>query len=138
MTIFFQKELDHMKMCYIEINGYPKWLLKWIFDSFETSNNYHNNNINDKNKNIRDINNLPDRGVHTLKLPYYHGINVIKSIKTLTKKTLSDNHDVRIFLRDTELKFNFNIKDDTTKQNKDNLISFRRCHFIRYLIWSIW
>ena len=37
--------------------------------------------------------------VHTLKLPYKgdHGINLIKSIKTSTKKSLPEKHDVGLF-----------------------------------------
>ena len=75
------------------------------------------------------INNLYDKIVHTLKLPYNgdHGTNLIKSIKASTKKSLSENHDVRIVLTGTKLSSQFNIKDDTDKQHKHDLVYFSRC-----------
>ena len=84
-------------------------------------------NINNNSINIRDINNLSDRGVPILKLPYQddRGINVKKSIKMFTKKTLPDNHDVRIILTGTKFCFHFNIKDNTSKQDKHDLVSSR-------------
>lgn len=54
-----QEELPHTGKCFIEINGYLKWLLKQTFDSFETNNKYFNKNIN--NNNNADINNLSDK-----------------------------------------------------------------------------
>ena len=55
--------------------------------------------------------------MHTLKLPYKgdHGINLIKSIKTSTKKSLPEKHDLRIILTGTKLSSQFNIKDDINK-----------------------
>ena len=57
------------------------------------------------------INNLSDKIVHTLKLPFKndHGTNLIKSIEASTKNSLSENHDVRII------------------QHKHDLVYFRRC-----------
>ena len=82
-----QEELHHIKKCFTEINGYPKWLLKQTSDSFKTSNKNYNNKINKKN-NDTNINNLSDKIAHTLKLPHKsdHGINLIKSLKAATKK----------------------------------------------------
>ena len=67
--------------------------------------------------------------MHTLRLPYKgdHCINLIKSIKTSTKKSLPDKHDVRIILTSTKLSSHFNIKDDTNKQRKHDLVYFSRC-----------
>ena len=84
-----QEELHHIKKCFTEINGYPKWLLKKkTIDSFKTSNKNYNNKINNKNNNDKNINNLSDKIVHTLKLSYKgdHGTNLIKSLKASTKK----------------------------------------------------
>ena len=55
--------------------------------------------------------------MHTLKLPYKgdHGIKLIKSIKTSTKKSLPEKHDLRIILTGTKLSSQFNIKDDINK-----------------------
>ena len=57
--------------------------------------------------------------VHTFKLPYKgdQGTNLTKSIKTSTKKSLPEKHDVRIILRGTKFSFQFNIKDDTQINN---------------------
>ena len=64
----------------------------------------------------------------TLKLPYKgaHGTNLI-SIKASTKKSLPENHDVRIVLTGTKLSSHFNIKDDTDKQHKHDSVYFGRC-----------
>ena len=115
-----QEELHHAEKCFIEINGYPKWLLKQTLDSFKTSSKEYNNKINNRNNNDMNINNLSDKIVHTLKLPYKgdHGSNLIKSIKASTEKSLPENHDVRIVLTGTKLSSQFNIKDDTDKQHK--------------------
>ena len=112
-----------------EFNGYPKWLLKQTLDSFENNNKNHNNNINNENHNDTNLNRISDKIVHTLKLPYkgYHGINLIKSIETSTKKSLSDKHGVRIILIATKLSSHFNIKDDTNKQHKHDLVYFSWC-----------
>ena len=66
--------------------------------------------------------------MHTLKLSYRgnHGTNSIKSIKTSTKKSLPEKH-VRIILTGTKLNSQFNIKDDTNKQHKHDLVYFSRC-----------
>ena len=47
----------------------------------------HNNNINNENHNDTNLNQLSDKVIHTLKLPYRgdHGINLITSIKVSTK-----------------------------------------------------
>ena len=75
------------------------------------------------------INNLSDKIVHTLKLPYKgdHGTNLIKSLEASTKKSLPENHDVRIVLTGTKLSSQFNIKVDTDKQHKHDLVYFSRC-----------
>ena len=72
---------------------------------------------------------LSDKIVHTLKLPYKgdHGTNLIKSRKASTKKSLPENYDVRIILTGTKLSSQFNIKDDTNKQHKHDLVYFSRC-----------
>ena len=64
-----------------------------------------------------------------LKLPYKgdHVINLIKSIKISTKKSLPEKHDVRIILTGTKLSLQCNIKDDTNKQPKHDLVYFSRC-----------
>ena len=36
-------------------------------------------------------------------------------------------HDVRIILTGTKLSYQFNIKDDTNKQHKNDLVYFSRC-----------
>ena len=97
-----QEELHHIETCFTEFNGYPKWLLKQTLDSFENNNKNHNNSINNENHNDTNLNKLSDKIVNTLKLPYKgdHGINLIKSIKTSTKKSLSDKqhkHDLVYF-----------------------------------------
>ena len=43
-----QEELHHIEKCFTEINGYPKWLLKEILDSFKTSSKEYNCKINKK------------------------------------------------------------------------------------------
>ena len=58
-----------------------------------------------------------------------HGINLIKSIKTSTKKTLPEKHDVMIIFTGTKLSSQFNIKVDTNKQHKHDLVYFSRCPF---------
>ena len=124
-----QEELHHIETCFTEFNGYPKWLLKQTLDSFKNNNKNHNNNINNENHNDTNLNRLSDKIAHTLKLPYVgdHGINLLKSIKTSTKKFSPDKHDVRIILTGTKLSSHFNIKDDTTKQHKHDLVYFSRC-----------
>ena len=79
----FQEELHHIEKCFTEINGYAKWLLNQTLDSFKTSNKNYNNKINNKNSNDTNTNNLSDKIVRTLKLPYKgdHGTNLIKSLK---------------------------------------------------------
>ena len=124
-----QEELHHIETCFTEFNGYPKWPLKQTLDSFENNYKNHNNNINNENHNDTNLNRLCDKIVHILKLPYKgdHGINLIKSIKTSTKKSLSDKHDVRIILTGTKLSSHFNIKYERNKQHKHDLVYFSRC-----------
>ena len=103
--------------------------MKQTLGSFENNNKNHNNNINNENHNDTNLNRLSDKIVHTLKLPYKgdNGINFMKSIKTSTKKSLPEKHDVRILLTGTKLSSQFNIKDDTNKQHKHDLVYFSRC-----------
>ena len=63
--------------------------MKQTLVSFENNNKNHNNDINKENHNDTNLNRLSDKTVHTLKLPYKgdHGINLIKSIQTSTKKS---------------------------------------------------
>ena len=119
----------HIEKSFTELIGYPKWLLKQTLDSFENNNKNYNNNINNENHNDTNLNSLSDTIVHTLKLPYKgdHNINLIKSIKTSTKKSLPKKYDVRIILTGTKLSSQFNIKDDTNKQHKHDLVYFSRC-----------
>ena len=123
-----QEELHHIETSFTEINGYSKWLLKQTCDSFKTSNK-NNNKINNKNNNNMNINNLSDKIMHTLKLPYKgnHSNNLIESIKTSPKKSLPEKHDVRIILTGTKLSSHFNITDDTNTQHKHDLVYFSRC-----------
>ena len=124
-----REELHHMEKYFPEFNDYPKRLLKQILVSFENNNKNHSNNINNENHNDTNLNRLSDKIVHTLKLPYKgdNGINFMKSIKTSTKKSLPEKHDVRILLTGTKLSSQFNIKDDTNKQHKHDLVYFSRC-----------
>ena len=105
-----QEELYHIEKCFSEINGYPKWILKDISESFIISDD---KNHNDSNNNL-DTNTVV-KTVHTLKSPfkYEECTNVIKSIKTTSRKALPENHDVRIVLTGTKLSSHFNIKDET-------------------------
>ena len=59
------EELHHIESCFIEINDYPRSLLKQTFDSFKTNNKHYNTNINNENNNDTNINNLSDKIVHT-------------------------------------------------------------------------
>ena len=113
-----QEKLQHIEKYFTEINGYTKSLLKQTLDSFKTSSKEYNNKINNENNNNVNINNLSDKTVHTCKLPDQgdHNTNLIKSIKSSTKKSLPGNHDVRIIETGTKLSSQLNIKDDTNKQ----------------------
>ena len=124
-----QEELHHIETRFTKFNGYPKWLLKQKLDSFKNNNKNHSSNINNENQNDTNLNRLSDKIVHTLKLPYKgaHGINLIKSIKTSMEKSLPDKHDVKIILTGTKSSSHFNIKDDTNKQHKHDLVYFSRC-----------
>ena len=51
---------------------------------------------------------------------------MIKSIKTLTKKSIPEKLDVRVILISTILSSQFNIKDDTNKKQKHDLVYFSR------------
>ena len=55
---------------------------------------------------------------------------MIKPIKTSTKKSFPKKHSVRIILIGTKLSLQFNIKYDTNKQHKHDLVYFSRCPFI--------
>ena len=123
-----REELHHIEKSFTEFNGYPKCLLKQTLDSFENKNK-NNNSINNENHHDTNLNRLSDKIVHTLKLPYNgdHGISLIKSIKTSTKKSLPEKHGVRIILTAIKLSSQFNIKDDINKQQKHDLVYFSRC-----------
>ena len=54
----------------------------------------------------------------------------MKPIKTSTKKSLPKKHGVRIILTGTKLSLQFNIKYDTNKQHKHDLVYFSRCPFM--------
>ena len=103
--------------------------MKQTLVSFENNSKNHNNNINNENHNHTNLYRLSDKIVRTLKLPYKgdHGINLIKSIKTSAKKSLPQKNGVRIILTGTKLSSQFNIKDDTNKQHKHDLVYFSRC-----------
>ena len=64
MIIYFLEELYYMIITPYEINGQPKSLLKQTFDSFKTINKNYNGNINNKNDNDTNINNLSDKIAH--------------------------------------------------------------------------
>ena len=98
--------------------------MKQTLDSFENNNENHNNNINNENHNDKNLNRLSDKIVQTLKLPYKgnHSINLMNSINTSTKKSLPEKHDLRIILTCTKLSSQLNIKDDTNKQHKRDLV----------------
>ena len=119
-----QEELYHIEKCFSEITGYPKWILKDISHSFIISDD---KNHNDSNNNL-DTNTVV-KTVHTLKLPfkYEEGTNLIKSIKTTSRKALPENHDVRIVLTGTKLNSHFNIKDETNKQHKHDRVYLSSC-----------
>ena len=67
--------------------------------------------------------------MHTLKLPFKceEGTNLIKSIKTTSRKALPENHHVRIVFTGTKLSSHFNIKDETNKQHKHDLVYLSSC-----------
>ena len=69
------------------------------------------------------------QAAHTEKLPCKddHGIDAIKSIRALAKKTLPDNHDFRIILTGSKLGSHFNVKEDRNKQQKHDLVCSSRC-----------
>ena len=102
--------------------------MKQTLDFFGNNNKNHNNNINNGNQNDVNLKRLSDKFVHTLKLQYKgdHDINLTKSIKTSTKKSLPEKH-VTIILTGTKLSSQFNIKDDTNKHHKHDLVYFSRC-----------
>ena len=124
-----QKDLHHIEKCFTAIDGYPKWLLKQISAFLKTSKDNCNNINNNNSGNNRDINISSDRTAHALKLPHIEdqGIKVTKSRKKLTKKKLPDNHGVRIISTGTKLSSLFNIKDDTRKQDRHDLVCSIRC-----------
>ena len=124
-----QKELHNIGKCFTEINCYPKWLLKQTHDSFKTSRKGYNKNVNNRDNNDMNINNLPEKIVHNFKVPYNndHGNNIIKSIQASAKKPLPENHDVKIILTGTKLISQFSMKDDSNKQHKHDLLYFSRC-----------
>ena len=66
--------------------------------------------------------------MHAWNLTYKgdHNTNLIKSIKTLTKKSLLEKHDVRIILTGTKLRSQFNIKYDKNIRYKHDLVYFSR------------
>ena len=86
--------------------------MKQAFDSFKVSNKNYNDNTNDKNNSDTNVNNLSDKTGYTLKLPYKgdHGINLIKSMKTLIQKTLPEKPDVKNILTGTKLSSHFKFK----------------------------
>ena len=59
-----REELHHIEKSFTEFNGYPKWLLKKTFDSFENNNKNHNKIINNENNNDKNLNRLSDKIVH--------------------------------------------------------------------------
>ena len=50
-------------------------------------------------------------------------------MKKKTLHALPEKHDVRIISASTKLSSQFNIKDDTNKQHKYDLVYFSRCPF---------
>lgn len=72
--------------------------MKKTFDSYKTSNKNYNNNIYNKNNSDTNINHLYDKTVHNLKpCKGKDGINLIKSIKTSTKKMLPEKNNAKLF-----------------------------------------
>ena len=55
------EELNHIEECFTEFNGYPKWLLKQILDSFKNNSKNHNDNINNENRNDTNLHRLSDK-----------------------------------------------------------------------------
>ena len=108
--------------------------MKQTLGSFKTGIKNSNNNIDNKNNNCTNINSLSNKILHTLNLTYKddHSTNLIKSIKTSTKKSFLEKHDVMIILRGTKLRSQFNIKNDTNKQYKHDLVYFSRCPSTTY------
>ena len=91
-------------------------------------NTHARTSVNNKSNNDTNMNNVFDKNVHTSELSYKcdHGINLTKSIKTLTKKALPEMHDARNISTGTKISFHFNIKDDTNKQRKHDLVYLSR------------
>ena len=128
--VLLREALHHIETFFTEYNGCPTWVLKQTLDSFENKSKNHDNNINNENHNDTNLNRLSYKVIHNLKLPSKgdYGINLIKSTKSSTKKSLLEKHDVRNILTGTKLSSQFNTKDDTNKQHKHNFTYFSRCN----------
>ena len=121
------------ELCHIETSFRVHWLPKMAIETntwlFWKQQQNHNNNINNENQNDTNLNRLSDEIVQTLKLTYKgeHDIDLIKAIKTSTKKSLPEKQDVKDYFNRYQYNFQININNDTNKQHKHDLVYFSKC-----------
>ena len=104
------EELKCIEREFIEINGYPKWIVNQLKEEWKLANEQYHRNIE---TNI-DSNTVATT-THMLVLPYKgeKGEKLIKSLNKHVKKVLPENDISRHAYRSKKLGSFFNIKDQT-------------------------
>ena len=120
-------ELSHIKKVFIEINGYPPYLVISLLDKANEKTNTEIDNIQDNQEH-----NPEDSTKSTLlmmKVPYAGktGESIVDGLKKTLKRNLPNNIDCRIVQTGTKLSARFNIKDTVSSNHLSNFIYRRVC-----------
>ena len=119
-----EMELEHLKDVFININGYPLWLIKQTIKQVKEERNTVQLQINNRSDN----NNETTKKLQ-LTLPYAgkEGETVLKSLRSNLSQSLPENTETRITYTGTKLGSKFNVKDRISLQDQHDVVYLFEC-----------
>ena len=118
-----EKELNHLKTVFCNLNNYPKHFVYQIIED-EITRNQSSTNTN--NENNEDVN---EEEVIQLTLPYngQHGNQLIRKMKKRLKKLLPSNVKTSISYSAVKLSSKFRVKDKTKFEHRNDIVYLCKC-----------
>ena len=119
-------ELQHLKEVFININGYPNWIVKQTIN--EVREYYERIQRSTEEQAEIELPITEKKKDLWLKLPYRgrEGETVIRKLKNNIKKTLPQTN-TKVVFTGKRLTSKFKIKDDISKEHKHNLVYEVKC-----------
>ena len=134
-----KKELLHLVKTFIYKNKYSCCVIKQILTQLEKKQE-KNNGSNNNNNNYRNTDNessftkeknshMSEKQVSFIRLPKkgQEGEKVIKSFQTGLHKSLPNNIEKKVVYTGTSLGSNFQVKDKTKFDHKNDLVYYGKC-----------